>query len=116
MKIALKAMVAAFDQFIRYAAHQVFQPLSVFLLSIYRLALANALFVLPGDGVVAIGFVKCFLVVVKDVFLAGTDLRICFGTAFWSVSHEKLTYEPATSEWAGESASDRSRIHLTWPL
>ena len=76
-------MISALHQLIRDAAHQVFQPLSVFLLSIYRLTLSNAFFVLPGDGVVAIGFVERFLIVVEDILLAGTNLRVYFGAALW---------------------------------
>ena len=69
-------MISALHQFIRDAAHELIRPFSVVLLTVYSLALSNAFFVLPGDGVVAIGFVKRFLVVVENILLAGSGFRV----------------------------------------
>jgi hypothetical protein len=76
MEISLKAVIATFNKLIRYPAHIVFQPFHVFSFSINRQSSFDAFLILIANSIFSESFMKSYLVVVKDVFLTGTNLRI----------------------------------------
>jgi len=109
VEVAGEAMIAALDQLIGDPAHEVFQPLNMLLFTIDGLILLYPLLVLPGYNILGKGPVKCSLIVVENVFLAGTDLRVYFGAVFRAMPQEKLSNKPATAKRAKEATPTRSK-------
>jgi hypothetical protein len=70
----------------------------MFLRGIDGLAFPDALFILPGYGILGIGPVQSHLVVIENIDLASTFFGINYRCTLGTMSQEKLADEPAAAE------------------
>jgi hypothetical protein len=103
-----ETVVAALDQLVGDTTQVPIYPLRILQLGIGLKSGFNAPVILPGGGVFSIGGMKGNLVVVEDIGLASSAVRVNFRPALRTVTEKKLPNEPATAEGAQEPA-------LGWP-
>jgi hypothetical protein len=85
MEVAVKALVAALGQLIRYAPQKPINPLGIFLFRVERNTSPCPVIVFPGDGILSIGSMQCQLVMVEDIFLDSALIRVNLRRSFRTV-------------------------------
>jgi hypothetical protein len=76
MKVPLETVITALYQLVRHTAQEPGCPFGVFFRGIDWLAFPDALFIFPGYRVLGISPVQSQYVVIENVFLASSDIRV----------------------------------------
>jgi len=76
VEVSLKAVIAGLMQLVGDSSQVPVNPLVILLWDIDRFASSNALFILPGNGILSIGSMESQLIMVEDVLLAGASIWV----------------------------------------
>jgi hypothetical protein len=79
VEIPLEAVITALGKLVGYATQQMIKTLLIPFRCVDWFTLLDPFLVLPGNGVLSIGPVQSELVVVEDILLTGTNLRVNLG-------------------------------------
>jgi len=69
-------VIAGFNQLVRDSPQVPVNPFGILFRCVDRFTSPDTVFVLPGDGVFSICPVQRELIVIEDILLAGSDLRV----------------------------------------
>ena len=102
-----QAVVAGLVELVGDAPEVPVNSLRIFLRCVNRLASPDTLFVLPGDSVFGISSMQCQLVVIENVLLAGSFMRVNLWRPLGTVTEEKFPDKEAAAEGAKLKGSHR---------